>query len=190
MKKHLFGFAVFSLIVGTTVFIFSFFKGQPKLSHSKTVVYEVSKQSCWKNVRQNSEVMRDAGYGQASVKIVQAVLNENTRQLNTNFLINRETPSTQNVRVKLTFVNGSFKGKGNWDGVVRTEYVTLSPDFNIDNSGMQSTVSSYQWLDNLKSSENLYVMAGTVYSLRNDLDTVPRKADLENFTPILLMNKK
>lgn len=187
MKKHLLGFAIFSLIVGTAAFVAALAREVPQ--PAKQFTYEVSKTSCWKNVRQDSEIRQSTDYGQASVKITQAVLNEKTRKLDTNFFIQRETPSTQKVRVKLTFVNSLPNENGNWDDAVRTEYVILSPNFNVDNNGTQLMISSYQWLGDLNSGENLYVTAEVVNGRSNDLETVPRKINFNDFTPILKINK-
>ena len=187
MKKHLFGFALFSLIIGTAVFISPMMRQSP--SPAKSYTYEVSNRSCWKNTRQNSEIQQSY-YGPASIKITQAVLNEKTRKLDTSFSIQRETPSTQNVKVKLTFVNGVSKYNENFDGVVRTEFVDLSPNFNVNNSGTLSMIFSYQWLDDLKDSQNLYIRAEVVDNFQKSFEnSVSRKTNFNEFTPVLLINK-
>lgn len=188
MKKHLFGLALFSLIVGTAMFVAALVRTVPQ--PAKTYTYEVSKTSCWKYTRQNSEIRKNYDNDQTAVKITQAVLNERTNDLDMDFFIQRETPSTQSVKIKLTFVNGLSKGSGNWDGVVRTEYATLAPNFNVENKAVYSLPLSYNWLNKLRDGENLYVMAEIDNGRSNNLENVARSIDFNDFTPVLLVNKK
>lgn len=96
MKKHLLGFAIFSLILGTAIFVAALAKSarQPVV---KQYTYEVSNKSCWK-MNRRTETKADSG--RASIKITQAVLNEKTGKMNLSFAVQRETPATQDVKVK------------------------------------------------------------------------------------------
>lgn len=189
MKKHLLGFALFNLIVGASILIALLTGSFQKPQTAYT--YDVSKQSCWKNVRQNSLSRKNYENSQDAVKVTQAVLDEKTGKLNMSFNIQRETPTTQDIKVKLTFVNMISKGNTNWDGDVRTELVTLSPNFNVDNKAVYSLPLSYKWLNNFGEKENLYVKAEIYNGNSADSETVARSDDnFAEFTPILLMNKK
>lgn len=190
MKKHLLGFTIFSLIVGGAAVISALFAGAAIPSAGKSFNYEVSKRSCWRGARRNPENLQNSDNGQSSIKVTQAVLNEKTRRLDTDFFIQRETPSTQSVSVRLTFVSGLSNGNDSWDGIVRTEDVTLTPDFGVDNRATDSTVLSYKWLDNLETKDNLYVRAEILNSRSTKQSAnFSYKINDTNFTPVLLMNK-
>jgi len=177
MKKHVSGIMLFALIVGTAVFVSAVFNEVPQSKQEFKFSYEISKRSCWKNLNQTSD------NGKVSVKIVQAALNEKTGQVYTDFFIERETPSTQSVRVTLNFVSIEEKKYGNREGVVRKESVILTPDFNVDNKATVSMVSSYKWLDDMKSPKNLYVSADYSNGYKNG---VSQNINSETI-PVLLM---
>lgn len=190
MKKHLWGFALFNLIVGTALII-AIMTGNFRRPAAK-YTYDVSKQSCWKNVRQNSLSRRNYEKNQNSIKVTQAVLDEKTDKLNMSFSIQRETPSTQQLNVRLTFVNGSYEETGGkFDGSFRSESITLSPSFDVDNKAVFSMPLSYKWLKSSDIKENFYVMAEIDNGNLNKSETVARRgADLYEFTPILSINEK
>lgn len=155
MKQHIFGFVLFTLIVGTAGFVSAVFTELPsrdavKVSEvPRTVEY---KSSCWKRVKPSSKQTWIS-----SARVVQATLNQKTRQLETDLLIERETKSFETVLVSLHFFTKDAKGTR----YLATEKVWLEPYFNTNNIAAQSITSSYKWLDELGSYENLYVTAET-----------------------------
>ena len=154
MTKHVAGFILFSFIVavsGIVAFIFAEIP-QPE----KTVEFRVprveSKNRCHKS-----------GYGSyensnASVKVAQSVFNERTGLLDTNLFVRRENASTQGLTVALHFFVKDLKGARH----LATENYYFKPDFNRLNEATVAIPSrSYEWLDNVTSQENLYVIAET-----------------------------
>lgn len=187
MKKHLLGFALFNLIVGTALVI-ALLTG--RFSSPRTnYTYDVSKQSCWKNVRQNSVSRQNYENSEDSVKITQAVYSERTGKLNMSFALQRETPSTQDVTVKLTFINAVSKGDKNWDIDGRSENITISPNFNVDNQAVYSMPLSYNWLNKFGKKDNFYVKAEIFGGNSTGFETVSRSS-FKEFTPILITDKK
>ncbi len=158
MKKHVVGFILFNLIVGTSAIIAALFYEMPKIDSvdvpETPVIYT---RSCWR-MRKNLQSP------QVNAKITQAVFNENTDQLDMDLFLERKNHSTENVSVSLQF----FVKDGNQTRYLATETFNLTPDFDLDDKAAQSVTFSYKWLDDLKSHENLYI--------------VPQTAATENYT--------
>jgi len=150
MNKHIFGFILFSLIVGTSVFIYGFFFS-PLATIQPVYVFEnqpEKRKSCRKQTY--SRVER----GEVNTKVVQAVFNSNTNQLDIELFLERKNNSTDDVTIWLEF----FVKEGAKTRYLVTEKVELTPDFNLDDKATHSITLSDKWLDNLKSRENLYVV--------------------------------
>ncbi len=140
MKKHIIGFTLFSIIVGTAAFIYTMFN-VVKVEEVFTPAYSPTYQrnSCWK-------MKRDLKESNVSFLIVrQAVFDLKTKQLNWEL-----TAPQINSKIALHFF---VKDKN------ETRYINsvLAPGLSYENGVMKAT-SSYEWLDNLDSYENLYVM--------------------------------
>lgn len=153
MNKHIFGFILFSLIVGTSAIIYGFFVA-PFVPIQPIQVFEnqpEKRKSCRKEIYSRVES------GKVNAKVVQAVFNQNTNQLDMDLFLERKNNSTDNVAVWLEF----FVKEGAKTRYLATEKVNLTPDFNLDDKATHSITSSYEWLDNLKSRENLYVVPQT-----------------------------
>ncbi len=153
MNQNVFGVILFSLIVGTAMFVSAFFAVVPAPPTVVEKPLEASKPtSCFtkkKVVNQTTPV------GVANIKIMQAVLNQQTNQLDTDFFIKRENSQTEAVGVALHF----FAKDGGKTRYLATQTVTVTPDFDYDNKANHAVTSSYQWLDDLKRRDNLYVIA-------------------------------
>lgn len=155
MKQHIFGFILFTLIVGTAGLISAFFTELPNRDAIK--VFEVPKtveykSSCWKHVKSSPEKTEGI-----SARVVQAALNQKTKELETNLFIEREESSVKNVIVSLHFFTKDAKGTR----YLATHIAFLEPFFNRDNIATESITSSYKWLNDLDPNENLYVTAET-----------------------------
>lgn len=154
MKQHIFGFVLFTLIVGTAGLISAFFTELPsrdavKVSEvPRTVEY---KSSCWKKVKSTEKA------GNVSARVVQATFDLKLKLLEADLLVERETSSVKSVSVSLHF----FTKDENGTRFLATEKVWLEPAFDQSHSAVQSIITSYKWLDNLDSYENLYVAAET-----------------------------
>lgn len=187
MRRHLLGFALFNLIVGTALVVAILTGSFPR--PATRYVYEVSKTSCPMNVRQNPETPKIYESKSDSIKVTQAVFNENTGKLNMSFKIQRETPATQDINVKLTFIHLRTNGISNGDGDDRMEFISVSPDFNVDNNAVYSIPLSYKWLSVLSRGDTFYVKA----EIYNGNSTEPENVhiyDGKDFTPILVIDKK
>ncbi len=170
MNKHIIGLIIFSFIVGMSAIIAGFFAPMPQMpkidsvrvSEANDYIYRGGK-SCRQKKRkprlQNYDIL-------ASAKISQAVFNLNKRQLDTEFTVERGNDSTENVNVALHFfVNDGFAVQH-----IKTEYVTLTPNFDMGDNAITSKTTSFRWLNNLESRENLYVISEVVekaYSYSN-----------------------
>ncbi len=165
MKKHIIGFAIFSLIVGTTAFIYAMFnvvrvEEVPAPTYYQT--YSPTK-SCWKMKRELRESKLD------SPKISQAVFNLKTKQLDWKL----DTPEIA-APIRLHF----FVKDENGTRYIASEQILSSglrsgqvgmDKRAIDMEGREGEVkftSSYLSLDNLDSYENLYVIAERVPQTR------------------------
>ena len=133
MKKHILGFVIFSLIIGTAVFVSAFVYKQVKREY----VYEVSSRSCWKQSKQPNEIKSN------SVKIVQAFFT--TYPKLSELEIEFSTPISQPVEIQLY--------KNSTSAALLTKTVTLLP--NVDN---KSTIKLYyKRIDDLRGLDNMYV---------------------------------
>lgn len=171
MTKNIAGFILFSFIVGVSgviAFIFAEIPQPEKITVLNVPKYE-HKTSCKKKNYNNRED------SQASIKVVQAVFNERTQQLDTDLFIERERSSTASVSVVLHFFAKDVEGSR----YLASEKVWLEPDFNIEDKATHAITSSYQWLNNLSSHDNLYVIA----------DTTNRQASYKKHQPNFDENK-
>lgn len=189
MKKHLLGFAIFSLILGTAIFVAALARSarQPAESPSSvSVEYNVSKQSCWKMNRRANNSENSA---KSSIKITQAVFNEKTGKMNLSFAVERETPATQDISVRLSFVNGVSEENGKWDSIANYELMTFVPNFNVENKATFTFPYTFRWNKNIKSTDNLYVTADLIDGKSNSLNTVFIPKKMSDFTPVLITDK-
>ena len=180
MNKHIFGFILFSLIVGTSAVIYGFLASPAVVE--PVFVFENQPQkrkSCRKQMYSRVESK------EVSAKVVQAVLNSNTNQLEMDLFLERENNSIENAAVRLHF----FSKEGARTRYLATEKVVLTPEFNFDNKATQSITSSYEWLDNLRSRSNLYVVPQTIADGENYRSVTPR-FDEEKAMPITLMGEE
>lgn len=147
MKKHILGFALFSFIVAATIFIYAMlglFNIEEVTVPNYSPGYSTVK-SCWKMQRDT----RAANSGSPLIK--QAVFNLKSKQLKW------ELDTTEiNTPIALNFFIKDEKG---------TRYVnsTYVPTIAYRDGRVRAT-SSYEWLNNLDSYENLYVTAEPVTS--------------------------
>lgn len=157
MTKHTAGFILFSFIVGVSGIIAAIFVEIPQ--PDKVTEFNVprveSKSRCFKN---NYGSYQKSG---ATVNVVQAVFNERTGMLDTDLFIKRGADSTRNVTVALHFFTKDLKGAK----YLATENYYFKPDFDSRGEASLAIPSrSYQWLNNLSSQENLYVVADTDFN--------------------------
>lgn len=141
MKKHIIGFTLFSIIVGTAAFIYAMFnvvKVEEVFTPAYTPTYQ--RNSCWKMKRELKET------SVASPVVRQAVLDLKTKQLNWEL-----AAPLSNSQIALHF----FVKDENGTRYINSAFV---PKSGFEN-GVNKATSSYQWLDNLDSYENLYVTA-------------------------------
>ena len=133
MKKHILGFAIFSFIIASAVFLkFVFYVPESFDVPSPTV-----NRSCWKMNREFAKI---------SVPMVrQAVLDLNTKQMNWEL----KMPDSRGSVALHFFVKNSQGAR-----YLATEFVP----YNSSENGIFEFTSSYLWLDKLGAYENLYVV--------------------------------
>ncbi len=157
MNKHILGFIVFSLIFGVFAIAASFFVTLPPMpalepvSEVSEVVYRGKKHCDRKKRKRRPKVVSET----VSVKVSQAVFDVAKKQLDTQFLVERADESSENLDVVLHFfVNDGFTVQH-----IADEFISLNPNFDIGDTSMTNNVSSFRWLNNLESRENLYVIS-------------------------------
>ena len=162
MIKHYFGFALFSFIVGTSAVIYAMVNvvNVNEVTVPSYSTYSPGK-SCWKMKRESRET------NISSPTIRQAVINLKTKQLKWEL-----DTSQVNTPIALNFF---IKGENG------TRYVSSTFLFMIDyQDGSVDMTSFCEWLNNLDSYENLYVIA----------ESVPTSAyKNKNFQPIFDQSK-
>ena len=140
MKKHLFGFAIFSLIVGSAIFVSVIFSAPREVTvPAVETVYELPvKSSCWKMKREYAK--------KDSLAVRQAVLDLETKEINFELYV----PKTDSP-VAMHFFVRDFEG---------TRYLAteLSPLLSSTNNGVLGFTKTYSWLKNPDSYQNLYVV--------------------------------
>jgi hypothetical protein len=185
MNKHIVGLIIFSFIVGISAIIASFFVQMPQIptldqvrvSGENPYIYRGHK-SCGKKKRKP----RPRDYSElASAKVSQAVFDLDKKQLDTEFTIERTNDSTETVNVALHFfVNDRYGVQS-----IATEFITLNPNFDIGDKAVTTKISSFKWLNNLESRENLYVMPEVVTNEYN-YTNYPPTFDSSEATAVLL----
>ncbi len=189
MKKHLFGFALFSFIVGTTAFIYAMLnivniREVPVPAYSAT--YSPTK-SCWKMKRESVEPKFD------SPKISQAVLNLKTKEFNWKL----ETPEI-GAPIALHFFVEDKKGVR----YIASEQVLMVVGRNMSEEmdkrlinvsgslGKVKFTGSYLSLDNINAYQNLYLIAEfvSISQIRNN--NFQPEFDAEKAIPVLIDSGK
>lgn len=179
MKQHITGFILFNLIVGASVVVAALFYSVPNADSVRAPEAPTNyvKTTCWRSrkMRKNEDL---------NAKVVQAVFNENTNQLDMNLSLNSRDTASGFVSVEFDF----FVKDGNQTRYLASETLHyLKPEFNLDGKATQSIISSYQWLDDLKSHENLYVVPRTGSNAENENNSAPR-FDESNATSVIVIN--
>lgn len=180
MNKHTFGFLLFSFIVGTSAIIYGFFFAPSPLVHP-VYVFENQpepRKSCRK------ERFKQIEGGDVRAKVLQAVLNQNTNQLDMNFSLDSKNNLMNEISVRLDF----FVKDGKKTRFLASENVTLDHDFNVDYESTSTVNLSIDWLKDLKSVENLYVVPQTQRNFEKYNETTPR-FDKANATPVTVANE-
>lgn len=143
MKKHFTGIALFIFIIGISGFVASLFVKIPKpevFEVQDTVPVYQSKKRCSKKYRNNEQ----------PTTIAYAVFNEKTKQLYTTFEFYRGHNHEREM-IDLHF----FVKDGNKTRFLTTEKVIAEK---VDWESVSQT-SSFDWLPDIASRENLYVIA-------------------------------
>lgn len=175
MKQNIFGAILFSVIVGTAVYV-----SRPTIilptppAVEERPVYE-SRNSC----------RRVANNQLPKIKITQAVLNPRTNQLNTSLAIERQYPSNAHFGVTYHF----FAKDGAENRYLASETFGVQPNFDSGNRTTHEILSSYNWLDDLDAKNNLYLIAVTTNEGFAKNNSIPR-FDEFNAVPVLLMKGK
>jgi hypothetical protein len=163
MRKHILGFAIFSLIVGTAVFVSALVYKKVQ----KQYVYEVSERSCWKQVRQTPINNPN------SVKISQAVFNADTKQLYLEF----STPDARTFDVKVTYT--SIKNSKGGYLYQYSKNVEINP--NNDFKASQSIILPEFNTNKMQPADTMYV------SIENNFES-NKVVNLKPF-PVLIIQK-
>jgi hypothetical protein len=152
MNQNIFGAFLFSIIIGSAVLVSLYLTPLPKpLPVYEAPVYAQTGKTLTCN---KSRVEKHSPpVGSVVVKIRQAVLNQTTHKLTTEYLVKRDHPQTEAVRISLHF----FAKDGRSTQYLASESITLEPVFDQNGMATENILSSFKWLDDLKQTDNLYV---------------------------------
>lgn len=177
MKQNFFGIVLFSMIVGTAIFISESFVilPTPPAVEEKPLVFE-SKNRCGKSVYQSN------ANGFAKVRLNQAVLNPKTGQLFTGLTLEKQNVSTEHIGLTYHF----YTKDGLTNQYLASETVAIRPVFDINNRATHEITSSYSWLDKMASKNNIYVIAVSGSNVFGKHNPIPR-FDESLAVPVLLM---
>jgi hypothetical protein len=143
MKKHIIGLTLFSIIVGTAIFIYGMFN-VVNVEEEVFVITNTQTYPTTKSCRKFKEELKDSNLNKLMVK--QAVLNLQTKQFNWEL-------ATPDIDEPIALHFFSKDGNG-------TRYITSEQINNkFSHNGILRYSSSYNWLNKRKSYENLYVIA-------------------------------
>ena len=186
MRKHIVGFIIFNFIVGTSLIVAAFFYQKPKFESVviTPVTSETYTRSCWKG---KSRFINNT----TSAKVTQAIFDSKTQELKTELFVQADDEkSLKTTEVALHF----FVKDGNSTRYLATENLTnrngvMKDSFDMsDYKNMKATFlvnSSYEWLDDLESRENLYVVPEIIQNAPLYDDYTPEFDEL-NATPVTL----
>jgi hypothetical protein len=170
MKKHLLGFALFSFIVGTAIFIYAMLNIvniEEVTAPNYSPNYYSKATSCWKMKHESNRT----NFGSPVVE--QAIFNTKSKVLN--WVLNTSNSDTS---VALNF----FVKDENGTRYVNSIFVPAA----AYRDGLVRATSSYEWLDNLGSYDNLYVIAEPISFGERGKYNLPMKFDANRATPVLL----
>ena len=167
MKKHIIGLTLFSVIVSAAAVVFAVFN-VPEIVSVSVPQYVLAERTHCK-MRQSANRSKID-----SLMVTQAVLDLKTKQINWEL-----STSSANPGIALHFFVKNRNG---------TRYVNseLLPVIYRNEDVPMNGTSSYEWLDNLGSYENLYVAAEYTTWKKFQDKTVQPKFDAEKATSVLL----
>ncbi len=177
MKKHIVGIVIFSFIVGVTAIIASFFVKMPTIPaldpvfESTDYIYRGDRDCKRKKKRRHRKSVDQS----VSLKVTQALFDARSKRLDTQFAIERSSENTETVNVVLQFFVYDEFGVQH----IANEFISLNPNFDMGDVAVSKNTSSFKWLNNLESRENLYVMARAINGSlhhNNSVDFDPSEA--------------
>ena len=184
MNKHIVGFILFNLIVGTSVIIAVLSYNVPNFdSVVVPATSETYTRSCWKSSRKYANNLD-------SVKVTQAVFDGKTQQLETELFVQSNVKSFKNIKLALNF----FVKDGDSTRYLATEDLSdrnMDMEAVYDFSDRRITKANFhvstssRWLDDIGASENLYVVPQIISNseVRGNYTPVFSEADA---TPVTL----
>lgn len=177
MKRHLLGFALFVLIVGTAVFVRSMFRTATTVKVSVPNYSLTSPAtSCWK-MKATSRTNKST----APISIGQAVFNLDRKQIKLEL---QNASEMNNFPTVLHFFQKDVNG---------IKYIASEPvllvvyDSNKTSyGGVNTLTASYDWLYNLDSYANLYVITGYAPMRGVDDKNFQPEFDASHAVPVML----
>ena len=161
MNKHIVGFILFNLIVGTSLVIAALSYNVPKYeSVIIPVTSETYTHSCWKSRKYANNL--------TSAKVTQAIFDSKTQELKTELFIQSKNKFSGDLIIDLHF----FVKNGNSTRYLSTQEISES----VSNDAKDNTFVTYSYdiTDDLKQRENLYVVPEIISNTNN----------YNNYTPV------
>lgn len=181
MKKHLAGFALFCLIVGSAVAVaglFGYFFSSTKTEICPLTPPEPEIRKCKMDTRPKI-VHKNAPL------IKQAVFNTRTKQIKIEMRLGENYGMWDTTYVRLNY----FRNDSDGPRFIISETFVLSPDSAPSGAEKRErfVISSYSWLDQLDGYENLYV-TGEILRENYSLERSPAAFDIESAREITLFH--
>lgn len=186
MKKNALGVMLFSLIVGTSLFISEFFVTLP----TPVPVYKrpsglVDKYSC---SHQNREVLAKRGSdSRFAINVSKVIYDQSTGKFGLTMLIKSQNREDRSLLVAVHFFTvGALTAKGlSTSKYLATETLFAEPEFDLKGNADQEISSSFKWLNDLDRHDNLYVIVEPGRMFRMNKDREPA-FELSKATPVLV----
>lgn len=190
MNQNVFGVILFSLIVGTAIFVSEYFVTLPTPLpvYEKPITVKQDDYSCSKQSRKAITQL-------TAIKVDQAVLDQTTNNLHISFHIKRHISMTKDTLAKIPESETSkislhfFDKSGSKTKYLGTEEMTITPHFGYGDQSNFAKYASFKWLDDLQKHDNLYVIAESSVKFNKSASLEP-DFDEAKATSVLLMPVK
>lgn len=175
-KQHIVGIIIFTLIVGTSIVIGSFFIKLPEKTSVTVSDYDSFTYRSERKCRKKRKKRRPTE--DVSIKMDQAVFNPNLEKLSLSISLESKSGLENTAKVALYF----FVNDKNGTRHLATEYTEVYTGSSV------KEINSYNWLRNLQTHENLYIIPQVINDY-DDFSAYQPKFNESKATAIVLRGK-
>lgn len=178
MKKQIIGFILFTTIVGVSAFIYSLRRAEPICVLTSSIEKRPSP------IRQ---IESPTEKNPETFAITQAVFDTTTNQINLELNLRQTANNRNSFPIALYF----FVKEENGARLIESKKILVSPTFSKNGTARVEITNSFILLSEMKSKENLYVIAQAL-ALNDEINTEkinPRFSE-NSATPVLLYTER